>query len=85
MPSPIPDRLWLVLYAVQAVFWFWLTRFRSSDVTGGRRWLWLLNPIAWTASGAALRLIGWVGLLASTLWFAVGWFFPGAREVWRRL
>lgn len=84
MPNPIPTNLWVVLYCIQAVVWFWLTRFRSSDLTGGKKLLWLLNPIAWTASGAAIRFLGWAGLLASTAWFAIGYFFPAAREIWRR-
>ena len=72
--------LWLLLYAANSLFVYWIVRGGGAAMCEGWRALLVVDWLfayTWTSEQIALyTLLIWVG---HTLWFAVGLFAPGAR------
>jgi hypothetical protein len=71
---------WTGSYVLNTLFWLWVVRW------GGAEWLveqlssvLLISALVPRRTVAVIKLLGWVILVTTRVWFLVGLFFPGAR------
>jgi len=71
---------WTGSYVVNTLFWLWVVRW------GGAEWLvgqlssvLLISALVPRRTVVSIKLIGWVILVATRIWFLVGLFVPAAR------
>lgn len=67
---------WIAAYALQALFWLWLARWRGAAWIRSWRPAFLPRWLAWPWDEEVIRVFAWLSLAATTLWIAVGVFDP---------
>jgi len=71
---------WTVTYLIDLVFWVWVVRLGGAERLEGTFTSGFLVHIwapRWSSDG--IKLFGYCTLLISTVWFAVGIFYPELR------
>jgi hypothetical protein len=75
--------VWIGLYLVDTLFWVWVCFYGGAELLEEH---WLANLlIHWGASSwesESIKLVGWLILFFSTIWFLIGLFNPDLRFVW---
>ncbi|MCP3937196.1 MAG: hypothetical protein GY708_17725 [Actinomycetia bacterium] len=71
--------LWIGLYVVEAGFLLWVAVGHGADRIANTWLSFFMDPHSISDDPSVLRTWAWIGLIASTIWFAVGLFSPGAR------
>ncbi len=74
--------VWVILYAIQAVWWLWVARWGGARVLEGWVAALMLEPLAWRWDADMIKVFAWLSLLATTLWFLLGLVEPIARGLY---
>jgi len=71
---------WIILYLLELLFWVWIIRWGGAERLEGSFISGLLIHYfapRWGSEG--IKLFAWLALIAGTVWFIAGLFYPGIR------
>jgi hypothetical protein len=71
---------WIILYLLELLFWLWIIRWGGAERLEGTFTSGLLISYfapGWSAEG--IKLFAWLTMIAGTVWFIAGLFFPDLR------
>ena len=74
--------VWIGTYVVVLACWMWIVRWGGADWIEGAFVADVFFFLSSRMDAEAIRLIGWIAIGVTTLWFAVGLFLPAARFWW---
>lgn len=74
--------LWILFYVLTLAFWLWVVRWGGADVLEGSIFADLTEWLSSHLDVETIRGIGWIAIIAATIWFVVGVFIPAARFAW---
>ena len=72
--------IWILIYVAELLFWLWIIRWGGADRLEGTFTSGLIISIFapnWSAEG--IKLFAWLTMIAGTVWFLLGLFYPELR------
>jgi hypothetical protein len=71
---------WISLFAVELLFWLWIVKWGGAERLEGTFASGFLISIlapSWSAEG--IKLFAWLTMIAGSIWFVIGLFYPDIR------
>lgn len=71
--------LWVISYLVLLALWGWILFLRGAEFLEGSFLADFFDWFSWKMDAEAIKLVTWIMLIVTTIWFVVGVFVPTAR------